>query len=97
MDSTSLDTVLSLLFRHGLTVACGALITSGYVPGTITKDQMIGAGMGVGAIALSWWNKRGYALAMGHLKDFEDKIGIHGLAANYQAPGYGAAHVDAQK
>jgi hypothetical protein len=86
MDSTSLDTVLSLMFRHAMTVACGALITSGYVPNSITKEQMIGAGMGAGAIALSWWNKRGYGLAMGHLKQFEDKVGIKGIAAHYAAP-----------
>ena len=79
MDSVGISTIVALLFRHALTVACGALIASGYVPDTITKEQMIGAGMGIGAIALSWWNKRGYTLTMTRLKDIEDRVGIRGL------------------
>lgn len=81
MDSVSVDTILSLMFRHALTVACGALITAGYVPSTITKEQMVGAGLGAGAILLSWWNKRGYTLTMTRLKEFEDRVGIKGIGA----------------
>lgn len=70
MDNVNTDTILALGFRHAMGVAAGWLIAAGYVPGTITKEQVVGAGMVAGAIVLSWWNKRGYALLMAE----KDKI-----------------------
>lgn len=68
MDNLTIDTFLAALARHALTTAAGVVIAHGYAGGA-TQEQLIGAGMVAFGVALSWWNKRGYALMLQKLRD----------------------------
>lgn len=66
MDNVTLDTFLAAIARHALTTFGGAIVAAGYA-GSATTQEIAGAGMVFFGIALSWWNKRGYAMMMSEL------------------------------
>jgi len=45
--------------RHALTVGAGILVAHSWVSGS-GAEQLVATGMGVGALAWSWWQKSGH-------------------------------------
>lgn len=57
MDS---QTFLALLLRHALGWVAGALLACGYIDSSMTEG-FISAGMGLGVVLWSMWQKKGQA------------------------------------
>jgi hypothetical protein len=59
-------TFLAGVLRHALTVLGGVLVHSGYVDAS-GANTLVGAGMILGGVAWSWWQKKGAAAAQEEL------------------------------
>lgn len=63
----SVQTILGLMVRHGLTTAGGMLVSSGIIQSD-EVNTFVGAGMVFAGIISSWWQKRGQAEVVAALK-----------------------------
>jgi hypothetical protein len=67
------QTLLSLVLRHALTTAAGALAAHGYLASS-GSEQFISAGMLAAGILWSWWQKSGQALALAEAQRAYDDV-----------------------
>jgi hypothetical protein len=94
MTKQILTTAAGSVVRHGLTTAAGALVTDGLIEsGDSAGFVKIGTGivMGVGALALSWWQKSGQAQVAAALKKLTAKNTTAAAVTTAQALPTGAA------
>jgi hypothetical protein len=57
--------LFGLLLRHALTFGAGALVASGHIDPT-EAETVVGAGMALGAVGWSWWQKKRPLLQRNH-------------------------------
>lgn len=78
MTDVSWNTILGLIFRRILSIAAGFLLAHGFLVAPdaagVTVDMFMSVGLAAASGLLSWWQKKGQALAIADAQRAYDHV-----------------------